>query len=216
VHACGPATAAGQIRTYADEGLLGPDLQVVHLNNASPAEITLAAQPGSPASVSPWTELQIGYGQPVTSELLAAGLPVGLSVDTAMLCGNADLFAVMKVTQACANARARDEFALSARDVLRLATVDGARSLGLGAVTGSLAPGKRADVIVVSVEAPNLGVFTDPARLLVTAASPRDVDLVIADGQVLKRDGVLIAVDVQDVTRSARASLAGVLARASA
>jgi 5-methylthioadenosine/S-adenosylhomocysteine deaminase len=216
VHACGPAAAAGQVRTYADEGLLGPDLQLVHLNNASAAEIALAAEAGTPVSVSPWTELQIGYGQPVTGELLAAGLPVGLSVDTTMLSGNADLFAVMKVTQACANGQARHEFALTARDVLRLATMDGARSLGLGAVTGSLTAGKRADVIVVSADAPNLGVLTDPARLLVTAASPRDVDLVVADGRILKRDGVVSAVDVPEVTRSARASLAGVLSRASA
>jgi 5-methylthioadenosine/S-adenosylhomocysteine deaminase len=216
VHACGPAASAGQIRTYADEGLLGPDLQLVHLNNASPDEIALAAQAGTPVSVSPWTELQIGYGQPVTGELLAAGLPVGLSVDTTMLSGNADLFAVMKVTQACANGQARQEFALSARDVLRLATIDGARTLGLGAVTGSLTVGKRADVIVVSVDAPNLGVLTDPARLLVTAASPRDVDLVVVDGRILKRDGVVTAVDIPEVTRSARESLAPLLSRASA
>ena len=215
VHACGPAAAAGQIRTYADQGLLGPDLQLVHLNNASAAEIALAAQAGTPVSVSPWTELQIGYGQPVTGELLAAGLPVGLSVDTTMLSGNADLFAVMKVTQACANGQARDEFALTARDVLRLATIDGARTLGLDRVTGSLTVGKRADVIVVSVDSPSLGVLTDPARLLVTAATPRDVDLVVADGRILKRDGVLTVVDVAEVTRAARESLAGVLSRSS-
>jgi 5-methylthioadenosine/S-adenosylhomocysteine deaminase len=214
VHACGPAAAAGQVLTYADDGLLGPDVQLVHLNNASAAEIGLAAEAGTPVSVSPWTELQIGYGQPVTGELLAAGLLVGLSVDTTMLSGNADLFAVMKVTQACANGQARHEFALTARDVLRLATIDGARTLGLDAVTGSLAVGKRADVIVVSVDAPNLGVLTDPARLLVTAASPRDVELVVVDGRVLKRDGVVTAVDIAEVTSDARGALAGVLSRA--
>ena len=99
--------------------------------------------------------------------------------------------------------------------MLRLATIDGARSLGLGAVTGSLAAGKRADLIVVSADSPSLGVLTDPARLLVTAASPRDVELVVADGQVLKRDGRVTALDVPAVTRAAREALAGVLARAS-
>jgi 5-methylthioadenosine/S-adenosylhomocysteine deaminase len=216
VHASGPASAAGQVRTYSDAGLLGPDLQVVHLNSASPEEIALAAAAGTPVSVSPWTELQIGYGQPATGALLAAGLPVGLSVDTTMLSGNADMFAIMKVTQACANAGARHEFALTARDVLRLATIDGARTLGLGAATGSLAVGKRADVIVVSADSPNLGVLTDPARLLVTAATPRDVELVVADGRILKRDGVVTALDVPEVVRAARAALAGVLSRAGA
>ena len=214
VHACGPAAAAGQVATYARDGLLGPDLQLVHLNSASPQEIALAAQAGAPASVSPWTELQIGYGQPVTGELLAAGLPVGLSVDTTMLSGNADMFAVMKVTHACANGQARDEFALTPRDVLRLATIDGARSLGLGEVTGSLAAGKRGDLIVVSPDSPSLGVLTDPVRLLVTAATPRDVELVLVDGRVVKRGGELTAADPAEVVRGARAALAGVLSRA--
>ncbi len=214
VHACGPRAAAGQIEAYAAAGLLGPDLQVVHLNSASPRELSLAAEHGTPASVSPFTELQIGYGLPVTGQLLAAGLPTGLSVDTTMLSGNADMFAIMKVTQGCANAVAYDEFALTARDVLRLATIDGARTLGLDGVTGSLTPGKRADVVVVSVDAPNMGVLTDPARLLVTAAHPGNVDTVLADGRVLKRSGVLTGYDVDEVIRSARAALAGVLARA--
>jgi len=214
VHACGPRHAAGQLAAYAAEGLLGPDLQVVHLNNASAEEIALAAEHHTPASVSPFTELQIGYGPPVTGELLAAGVPTGLSVDTTMLSGNADMFAIMKVTQGCANARAYDEFALTARDVLRLATIEGARTLGLDAVTGSLAPGKRADIIVVSVDAPNLGLLTDPARLLVTAAHPGNVETVLADGRVVKRSGELTSYDVGEVTRSARAALAGVLTRA--
>ncbi|WP_300606780.1 amidohydrolase family protein [Trebonia sp.] len=214
VHACGPRAAAGQIEAYAAAGLLGPDLQVVHLNSASPREVSLAAEHGTPASVSPFTELQIGYGLPVTGQLLAAGLPTGLSVDTTMLSGNADMFAIMKVTQGCANALAHDEFALTARDVLRLATIDGARTLGLDGVTGSLTPGKRADVIVVSADAPNMGVLTDPARLLVTAAHPGNVDTVLADGRLLKRSGVLTGYDVDEVIRSARAALAGVLARA--
>jgi hypothetical protein len=122
VHACGPPAAAGQLRAYARDDLLGPDLQVVHLNNASPAELALAARAGTPVSVSPWTELQIGYGQPVTGEVLAAGLPAG----------------------------------------------------------------------------------------------PRDVELVLADGRILKRDGVITAVDVPDVVHSARQSLAAVLSRATA
>jgi cytosine/adenosine deaminase-related metal-dependent hydrolase len=120
----------------------------------------------------------------------------------------------MKVTQGCANALAHHEFALTARDVLRLATIEGARSLGLDEVTGSLVPGKRADLIVVSVDAPNLGVLTDPARLLVTAAHPGNVDTVLADGRVLKRSGVLTGYDVAEVSRSAREALAGVLSRA--
>ena len=213
VHACGPRSAAGQVAALARADLLGPDLQVVHANCASEAEIAAMAATGTVVSVSPYSEMLIGYGMPKTAELLAAGVQVGLSVDTTALSGNADMFAIMKLTQGAANALARDEFAFTARRTLGLATIDGARSLGLAGLTGSLTPGKRADLIVVSTAEPNLGVLTDPAALLVTAAQPANVDTVIVDGRILKRAGTLTALDVDRVRRDAHEALGGVLVR---
>jgi cytosine/adenosine deaminase-related metal-dependent hydrolase len=213
IHACGPPHAAGQIEALAREGLLGPDVQVVHANCATAAEIGHLAATGATVSISPFSELLIGYGVPQTAELLAAGIGVGLSADTTALTGNADMFAIMKVTQGLANALARDEFALTARRTLALATIDGARCLGLDAVTGSLTPGKRADLIVVSPAGPNLGVLTDPVQLLVTAAQPGNVDTVIADGRVLKESGTLATLDAERIGRQARRALRGVLTR---
>jgi len=213
IHANGPPHAAGQIEALAREGLLGPDVQVVHATCATRAEIGHLAATGATVSISPFSELLIGYGLPRTGELLAAGIPVGLSADTTALTGNADMFAIMKVTQGLANALARDEFALTARRTLALATIDGARCLGLDAVTGSLTPGKRADLIVVSPAGPNLGVLTDPVQLLVTAAQPGNVDTVIADGHVLKEGGALTALDAERIGGDARQALAGVIAR---
>ena len=214
VHASGPRTAVGQIAALAGAGLLGPDMQVVHANNATGEEIENLAAAGASVTVSPASELRIGYGFPRVRELLAAGVPTGLSVDTTVLCGNADMFAIMKVTQGVENGRAYDEFALPARRVLELATIEGARSMGMDDVIGSLRPGKRADIIAVSTDAPNLAVFTDPAHLLVTAAQPANVDTVIVDGRVLKRRGELTALDVTSIAHEARAALAGVRERA--
>lgn len=214
VHASGPRSAAGQIAALAEADLLGPDMQVVHANNATAAEIASLAEAGVSVTVSPISELRIGYGFPRVRELLAAGVPTGLSIDTTVLTGNADLFAVMKVTQGVENARAYDEFALPTRRVLELATIEGARSMGLAEVIGSLRPGKRADVIAVATDAPNLAVFTDPAHLLVTAAQPANVDTVIVDGRVLKRHGRPTSFDLDLITREAGAALAGVLERA--
>jgi 5-methylthioadenosine/S-adenosylhomocysteine deaminase len=213
IHACGPPHAAGQIEALFREGLLGPGVQVVHANCATAAEIGHLAAAGATVSISPFSELLVGYGMPRTAELLAAGIPVGLSADTTALTGNADMFAIMKVTQGLANALARDEFALTARRTLALATIDGARCLGLDAVTGSLTPGKRADLIVVSPAGPNLCVLTDPVQLLVTAAQPGNVDTVIADGRVLKRGGTLTTLDAERIGSGARQALAGVLTR---
>ena len=215
VHACGPPTAAGQIAALAAAGLLGPDLQVIHANCATLEEIAQLAGGGCAVSLSPFSELLIGYGPPQTAALLAAGIRVGLSVDTTALTGNADMFAIMKLTQGLINATAQQEFACTARQALALGTIEGARSLGLDAVTGSLTPGKRADIILVATGHPNLGVLTDPAGLLVTAAQPGNVDTVLADGQLLKRGGVLVTLDGERVSAQAREALAGVRARAS-
>jgi 5-methylthioadenosine/S-adenosylhomocysteine deaminase len=216
VHISGSGRASGQIAALASAGLLGPDLQVVHANGATSGEIAQLAAAGATVTVSPFSELLIGYGLPRTGEFLAAGIPVGLSVDTTALAGNADMFAIMKVTQALANGQAGDEFALTARQALALATCDGARSLGLGGQTGSLTPGKRADLILVDPAAANLCVLTDPVHLLVTAAQPANVDTVLVDGRVLKRGGQLTTIDLAQLRAAARAALAGVRARATA
>jgi cytosine/adenosine deaminase-related metal-dependent hydrolase len=216
VHACGPRSAAGQIAALAQAGLLGPDLQVVHANCATPAEIAQLAEAGATVSVSPFTEILIGYGLPRTAEFLDAGIPTGLSVDTTVLSGNADMFAIMKVTQGIANAAAQDEFALTARRVLELATIEGARSLGMAGDVGSLTPGKRADLILVETGSPNLSVFTDPAHMLVTAAQPANVDTVIVGGHILKRGGTLTRLDPAQISAEARMALDGVRARAAA
>lgn len=81
-------------------------------------------------------------------------------------------------------------------------------------MTGSLTPGKRADIILVATGHPNLGVLTDPAGLLVTAAQPGNVDTVLADGQILKRGGALVTLDGERITAQAREALAGIRSRA--
>ncbi|RPI57073.1 MAG: amidohydrolase, partial [Lysobacterales bacterium] len=155
----------------------------------------------------PYSELRIGFGFPIAAELVAAGVTVGLSVDTTTLSGNADMFAIMKAIQNIENGRARNEFALTARRVLELATIDGARSMGIDGSVGSLTPGKRADIIMVDTRAVNLAVLTEPAHLLVEAAQPANVDTVIIDGRIVKRGGRLTSIDVGDVVdAAARAS----------
>ena len=83
----------------------------------------------------------------------------------------------------------------------------------MDAEIGSLTPGKRADLIMIDTRQVNLGVVTDPAHLIVEAAQPANVDTVVIDGRILKRDGRLTAVDVDAVITDARAALAGVLER---
>jgi 5-methylthioadenosine/S-adenosylhomocysteine deaminase len=215
VHASGPPWAAGQIHTISQAGLLGSDMQVIHANSATEEEIEEMAASGASVTVSPFTELHIGYGLPRTCEFLAAGIPTGLSVDTTVLAGNADMFGIMKVTQSVENGKAKSEFQLTARRTLELATIDGARSMGMDDTIGSLKAGKRADIILISTRDPNLGVFADPAHMLVSAAQPANVDTVIVDGRILKRNGRLTMQDGRaEISRQADSALAGVRERA--
>src|SRR5207249_232685 len=84
--------------------------------------------------------------------------------------------------------------------------IEGARSMGIDDNVGSLKAGKRADLIMVSTRDLNLGVFTDPAHMIVTATQPGNVDTVMIDGRILKRGGKLTALNVQQIVREAAAA----------
>lgn len=208
VHANNTRNGMGGIQRLADRGLLNRNVQIIHAVWCTPEEIRALVDTGATVSISPYSELRIGFGFPIAADLLEAGVAVGLSVDTTTLAGNADMFAIMKAIQNVENGRALDEFRIPARRVLELATISGARSMGLDGVVGSLTPGKRADVIMVDTRAVNLAVFTEPAHLLVEAAQPANVDTVIIDGRIVKRAGALTSVDVGEVIDAAARSFA--------
>jgi 5-methylthioadenosine/S-adenosylhomocysteine deaminase len=199
--------ARGQIEAHAREGLLGKDVQIVHALSATPEEIQMVKEAGASASLSPGSELRIGFGFTPTGEFLAAGVPLGLSVDTAALTGSANFFPVLKLARDLENAKAESEFKMTARRALELGTIDGARSLGLDRHIGSLTPGKRADLIMVSTDALNMAVFTDPAHLVLECTQPENVDTVVVDGRILKRGGKLTSLAPAAVIREARAAL---------
>jgi cytosine/adenosine deaminase-related metal-dependent hydrolase len=214
VHASGSRPAAGQVATIDKAGLLGKDMQVIHANFALPEEIEAMAKAGTSVSLSPFSELRIGFGMQHTGKFLAAGIPVGLSVDTVELTGNADMFGIMKLIQNLENGEAESEFKLPARRVLELGTVEGARAMGMADKIGSLARGKRADLIMVATRDINLGVFGDPAHMVVTAAQPANVDTVMVDGRILKRAGRLTALNATQVASEAAAANAALRKRA--
>lgn len=213
VHANNSRASAGTIGRLASGKFLGKDVQVIHANWVSPEEVRELALSGASISLSPYTEMRIGFGFPQTGVFLAAKIPVGLSVDTTALSGNADMFAIMKAIQNIENSRTEGEFTLPARRVLELATIEGARCMGVAERVGSLVAGKRADLIMVNTRQVNIGVFTEPAHMLVEAAQPSNVDTVMVDGRILKRHGNLTSIDVGQMITEASDSLAGVRKR---
>jgi 5-methylthioadenosine/S-adenosylhomocysteine deaminase len=207
------ASAGGIIQKLADANLMGKDMQLVHGMDATEQEVKSMVAAGASISISPFSELRIGYGIPPIDKFLDAGATIGLSIDTTTLSGNADMFAVTKTFLNLANALNKDEFSLTARQALEIATMGGARALGISNSTGSITPGKRADIIMVSTRAPNLGILTNPADMIVEAAQPHNVDTVLVDGRLLKRHGKLTAMPENQVYDEAAMALANLKKR---
>lgn len=197
----------GQVEALVKGGFCGKDVLLIHMLATTHAEMLMVAEAGSPISVSPGSELRIGYGLSKACEFMDAGINVAVSVDSVPLTGNANFFGILKLMRNAENGRAFDEFKLTARRTLEMATIDGARALGLDGQIGSLEPGKRADIIMVKTGGLTMGVFTDPTHMLVEAAEESDIDTVMVDGRILKRSGKLTAMPVDQVIAGAKQSL---------
>ena len=213
VHVASSTRLVNQIEPLYEANLLGKDVQLIHTIATSPAELDMMKESGCAVSVSPGSELRIGFGFPQTLEMLSRGIPLGISVDTEALVGSSSLFAVLKLARMVENAKAGSEFKMPARRALELGTIEGARSMGLGDKIGSLKPGKRADLIMINADALNMGLMTDPAHLVLECTEPENIDTVVVDGRVLKWGGKLVAIDAHKVIAEARLALAGVRER---
>jgi 5-methylthioadenosine/S-adenosylhomocysteine deaminase len=108
----------------------------------------------------------------------------------------------------------KDLDALTFRRCIEMATIDGARALGLGEVTGSITPGKRADLILIRTDDLNVAPVVDLESTIVRSVTPANVDTVLVDGRILKRHGELVAFDVGQVVRDAEQASQAVRARA--
>ena len=195
VHTNNSAANRGHIRRLSELRLLGRDMQVVHAVNAEADEIAALARNGASVSLAPSSEFTVGFGVPPVAALRRAGVAIGASIDTPALVGSADLLRELRMIQGLANAQAQDEMAMSPLDALAIGTREGAASLGLGDVTGTLAPGKRADLIVVRRDALSLQPRADPATTILRSARPSDITMVMVDGAMLKQDGRLTRID---------------------
>jgi 5-methylthioadenosine/S-adenosylhomocysteine deaminase len=183
-------------------GIMGPDTTYIHCTDSTDQELDLIAKTGGSASVAPFVEMLMGHGYPPTGKLLARGVRPSLSVDVVSSVPG-EMFTQMRTAlvaeRICACTPTPDEaFAptLTHRDVLEFATIDGARACGLGDKTGSLAPGKEADVVLLRTDMVNVAPLIDPAGLVVISADTSNVDTVLVAGKVVKREGQLVAVDL--------------------
>ncbi len=194
-------------------GLTGPDSILIHAVWLSPQEIQLVAETDSKIAHCPVANAHLGYGVAPVAELRAQGVTVGLGTDGAASY-TYDLFEVMKIAAMLQKVKHLDAEVLTAEEVLEMATVDGARVLGLEKEVGSLEPGKRADLIVVDYHQPHLMDNHQRVSKLVYSARGHDVVTTVIDGQVVMEDRQVLTLDEEAVLGKARDMAAELVQRA--
>ena len=191
----------GAIAELARHGLLGADVTLVHCSSLDDKDVEAIAASGASVSLAPSGEMAGGLGMPPIQSLIDRDIRPGLGVDEERLTPG-DLFAQMRAAISMQHATVFDRKLagkagvpklMSTRDVIRHATVDGARAAGLGTVTGSLEPGKQADIVLLRTDRPNIFPINDPIGAVVWGMDTSNVDWVFVGGKPLMRGGALEA-----------------------
>ena len=198
-------SGASPIPVLEQAGLLGPDVQLIHPLLTTPEERAIMKARGVSYSTSPTGEARrpSSVGVIQLAELLEAGVKVSLSTDHTTNY-NCDPFVAMRILFALHQHRVGAKFPLTVKRLVQLATLDGAVDLGIADRTGSLTPGKRADIVLVRTTDINMTPVGDPYEALVSLAQPSNIDTVIVDGRTLRRSGAFAALDHAKVVREAR------------
>ena len=197
--------AEGQVTTLRDMDLLYAGTTYVHSSHLTGEEWQLVADSGGTVSLAPQIEIQMGHGWAPAVTAIDYGIPVGLSSDVATT-ASADQFTQMHAVFGSERGRAHQAAwdadldglepspgLLSSRQALRLATIGGAEVAGIADRTGSITPGKKADVVILDGSAVNMAPIIDPVGAVVCAADVSNVKTVLVDGELLKEDFKLVA-----------------------
>jgi len=203
-----PAGTTGT-RLLAQDGLLGPHVLAAHCVHVDAQEIRLLARHGAGVVHCPRSNAILGCGVAPLLELREAGVRVGLGTDSPASTPSFDFFEEMRAAIYAARARAGRPDVLATSEALELATLGSARALGLDDEVGSLAPGKRADLAVVSLSGSPYLPWEDPADVVVLGGSPERIELTVVDGEERYRKGGFEWHELRSGAAAARGRLLG-------
>ncbi|MFD7120197.1 amidohydrolase family protein [Streptomyces sp. NPDC059922] len=205
---------------WAENGILGPDVTLIHSTGLTAEAWRAMGATGTTVALAPTSDAQIGpeTAIPAVDEALAAGIRPGLSIDVEVALAG-DMFTQMRALHAIQRMRAvnaaygtdRQPSRITTHDVLDFATLQGARTNGLNDVTGSLTPGKKADLLVIQTEDLNNMPLNDPIGTVVLGSDARNISAVLINGEPRKWDGRVLDVDLAALRGEVHTSRAYVL-----
>ncbi|GHB51016.1 cytosine deaminase [Streptomyces cirratus] len=209
------APSSEAVLGWARDGILGPDVTLIHATGLTREAWKAIGDSGTTISLAPASDAQIGLETaiPAVDEALAAGVRPGLSIDVEVALAG-DMFTQMRTLHAIQRMRAvnavhgtaRQPRRITTRDVLDFATLQGARTNGLRDVTGSLTPGKKADLLVMRAEDLNNMPLNDAVGTVVLGCDARNISAVLVNGRPRKWDGRVLDVDLPALRDEVHAS----------
>ncbi len=185
-------------------GLLGAHLIADHCVHLGPSDIKKMAEHGVKVVHNPESNMKLASGIAPVPELIKQGVTVGLGTDGCASNNNLDLFSEMDTAAKLHKVHAMDPTVVDAVTVLRMATIQGARALGLQDIIGSLEIGKKADVIVIDTHKPHLTPMYNAVSHLVYAASGNDVTHSVINGKLVMEDRKLLTLDLDEIIARSR------------
>ncbi len=195
------ATPVGHL---ANLGVLGDNLLACHCVVLNETDIDLLGRHDVRVSHNPESNMKLASGVSPVADLVKRGVCTGLGTDGCSSNNNLDLFTEMDMAAKLHKASSLDPTVMDAATVLRMATIDGARALGLDDITGSIETGKKADIIVIDTRKPHLTPMYHPASHLVYSVGGSDVSATVVGGRVLMKDRRLIDMDVEKTMSNSR------------
>jgi 5-methylthioadenosine/S-adenosylhomocysteine deaminase len=200
------ATRYGQTDTefLSEIGFLGPDVLAAHCVHCKPHDIRILLHHKTKVAHNPCSNMYLASGCPPIPEMLLAGIDVGLASDGPASSNNHSLFQAMKVAALIQKGFHQDSTIMTAEKVLEMATIDGARAVGLDREIGSIEPGKKADLAVLDFNNAFMTPIHHPVSAIVYSALGHEVSTVMIDGRFVMKDGVVTGVKEADVRRKAQ------------
>ena len=199
-------------------GALGSNLVLAHAVAVTDEEVEILARRGAKVAFCPGTSLKLAKGATAIGrypEMLDAGVTVGVGTDGVSASGNLNLMRQMYMVAGLFKDARRDPELIGARRALRMATIDGARALGMEDEIGSLEIGKKADLVLFDLDHPEWVPYQDPVQALVWSATTASIDQTWVDGRAVYRDGRITTIaDEEGLRREARERAAALISRA--
>ena len=206
-------TGRRNVEYLQEVGLTGSHVVLAHCVHVTEGEMNLLARTGTHVAHCPSSNMKLGSGVAPVTEMLERGVSVSLGADGAPCNNRLDMFTEMRGAALLQKVR-HGASVLPARAVLRMATIEGARALGLEREVGTLETGKRADITVLDLSRLHLTPRPDAVSTIVYAAEAADVRTVIVDGKILLEDGELKTLDARGVIEDAREQFGQLASRA--